>query len=150
MYLWAHEADQNQIGKKPIKFLRGLYSRRKHERGIKTFMTVEDLKPLSGLQSSSGRKQVEKAVWPPRRHGLQCVLQRWPRKLKVKENLPEDGARWTGEQQNPDLMKEYRPLPGQALALYHLPAKLRIAMAQQLLHHHGTYSVPLPPLLAVV
>ena len=82
------------------------------------FMTVENLKPLFDLQPSSDRKEAEKAVWPPRRHILQCLLPRWPKKLKVKERFPEYGSTWTGKQQNPDLIKEDPPLAGQGLGLY--------------------------------
>ena len=80
-------------------------------------MTVEDLKPLFYFQPSSDRKEAEKAVWPPRRHILQCLLQRWPKKLKVRGNLPEDGFTRTGKQQIPDLIKEDPLVTGQGLAL---------------------------------
>lgn len=104
--------------KKPVKFLRELYSQRIHRSGLKTFMMSEDLKPPLDLHSSSGKKQAEKALWLPRRLVLQYWLHMLPQKLKLKENLPEDGPKWSGEQKNPNPIKEQSPLPGRGLALY--------------------------------
>lgn len=73
------------------------------------FTTVQDLKPPLDLQSSSVRKQAEKAIWPPGRHVLTSDV---AKEIKGKGKPPRSWSQMDWKPQNPALIKEYPPDTG--------------------------------------
>jgi len=107
-------------------------------------MTVEILKPLFDLQSSSDRKEAEKAVGP---QGDTCsnAYFRGGQRIKGKGKPPRIWIYMDRKAAESRPNQRRSPTRRTGAGPLRLPAKCRIAMQEQLLHPHSSYAVPLAP-----